>query len=394
MNKHIFIIAGEASGDEHAAKLIKELNSHSPNYFTFTGIGGTHMSQAGATVLYPLAQYGVTGFTEIFKQFNHIYTAYQQAKTYVINHKIDLLILVDYPGFNLRFAKLAKKHNIKILYYISPQIWAWKAKRIHIIKKYIDVMAVILPFEKSIYQKAGVPAFFVGNPLTETVKVTASIETLKNKYTLSVDKKLIGILPGSRNNEIKQLLPIMLQAAQELDKTHPNQLQFVLPLASSITPLSIRPFLTGIHFDLNVIYEHDSSIEIMACCQSIMVASGTASLQAALLYKPMVIIYKTSFVTYLIASQVMKCAYIGLVNLLANKMLVPELIQSDLTSVHLAREINRYISDWKYNHKVEQELKKISKMLENKSVDCKLEHLVFDLIEQDKVSIKDVSKSK
>lgn len=392
--KNIFIIAGEASGDEHAAKLINELKSLGPDTFSFSGIGGELMSKAGADILYPLAQYGVTGFTEVIKQFKHIQTAYTLAKNYIEKNKIDLIILVDYPGFNLRFAKFAKQKNIKILYYISPQIWAWKEKRIHTIKKCIDTMAVILPFEKEIYKKHNTKAYFVGNPLTETTRTFLTNQEVKTKYNLSQKKKIIGILPGSRVNEIKQILPTMLKSAKILDSKHPKQLQFVLPLASSLKLSNIEPYLKHINIDIKIVSKENCNIDIMSCCSALMVASGTASLQAALLHKPMIIVYKTSRLTYLIASQVMKCKYIGLINLLAGKMIIPELIQNDFNSSNLAKELNRFITDQKYNLKIEQQLKKISKMLENKSVDCKLAHLVFDLVEQERAPTKEASKSK
>ena len=389
MTKRIFIIAGEASGDEHAAKLIYDLKKETNHELTFSGIGGQSMTDAGVKILYPLAQYGVTGFSEVLKQFKHIRSAYKLAKNHILENKIDLLILIDYPGFNLRFAKFAKTQGVKILYYISPQIWAWKAKRIHTIKKYVDVMAVILPFEKILYEKAGIPCYFVGNPLTETTKLHQTPDQLKVKHNLNQSKKIIGLLPGSRKNEIKTLLPIMLDAANKLETKKPQSLQFVLPVASSLKEAMFQPYLSFYpELDLKLISTNNSGIEIICCSESIMTASGTASLQAALLHKPMVIVYKTTPLTFLVATQVIRCAYIGLINLLAHRMIVPELIQRDLTSHHLAEELYRFISDKQYNHKIEQRLKKISKMLEIKSVDCKLAHLVSDLISEEQSNNK------
>jgi lipid-A-disaccharide synthase len=395
MAKNIFIIAGEASGDEHSAELVRQLDSiNQTEPFVFTGIGGQEMASAGVSVLYPLAKYGVTGLTEVVKQFSHIRKAYNRAKAYITTHKIDLLILVDYPGFNLRFAKLAKKHNIKILYYISPQIWAWKAKRIHTIKKYIDTMAVILPFEKALYQKEEIPAFFVGNPITKTTQLTNTPSELKNKYNLSSNKRIISILPGSRPNEIKQLLPTMLEAACMLDKHHPQKLQFTLPIASSLNTALFEPYLSHCKLDIKLIQRDNCGIELMACADVLMVASGTASLQAALLYKPMVIIYRSSRLTYAIGTQVIQCAYLGLINLLGKKMIVPELIQDDLTALNLFTEVNRFITNDTYTLRIEQQLKKISKMLENKSVDCKLAQLVFEMLTNNQTSTKEASKRK
>ena len=392
-SKRIFIIAGEASGDEHAAKLISELKTTTAKPIEFAGIGGRQMANAGANILYNLAKFGVTGFTEVIKQFSHIRKAYKLAQNYIQQNKIDLLILVDYPGFNLRFAKFAKKHNLKILYYISPQIWAWKAKRIHTIKKYVDVMAVILPFEKELYDKENIPAYFVGNPLTQTTKLEQTPTQLKKHYNLLGPKKIIGILPGSRNNEIKQLLPTMLEACNKLNKAHPELLRFVLPVASSLDKNLLQEHLNNYNFDLTIITEDNCGVKVMACCDSLMVASGTASLQAALLHKPMVIIYRASTFTYFIARLVIQCAYLGLANLLANKMIVPELLQHNLTSENLFFEMNRFVIEKPYTHNLVQDLKKINKMLDNKSVDCRLAQLVFDMINSKQISMKDTSKS-
>lgn len=381
MPKHIFIIAGEASGDEHAAKLVLELKQEQTDQYTFSGIGGQNMVDAGVNLLYPLAQYGVTGFSEVIKQFSRIRKVFNLAKQYIQNNQIDLLILIDYPGFNLRFAKVAKSLNLKVLYYISPQIWAWKSKRIYTIKRYVDVMAVILPFEKALYEKEKIPCYFVGNPLTETTKLHHTQISLKHKYQLDKDKHIIAVLPGSRNNEVTSLLPIMLDAAALLTKKHPNKLQFIIPVATTIDRNLIQAMTQSYaSLSIKLIFENKASIEIMACANSIMVASGTASLQAALLHKPMVIVYKTSVITYAIASQVIKCAYIGLINLLANRMIVPELIQYDLTPQNLATELDKFISNKQYHHKIEQDLINTCKMLEIKSVDCKLAHLVSSLV--------------
>ncbi len=392
-NKKIFLIAGEASGDEHAAQLINELNQQKPELdINFSGIGGDKMAQAGMKLLYPLAQFGVTGATEVIKQFLHIRRAYKLAEHFIKTHTIDLLILIDYPGFNLRFAKLAKKHNIKILYYISPQIWAWKANRIHTIKRNVDAMAVILPFEKDIYQKANVPAYFVGNPLTKTCKLDKPKETLKKQFDLSNHKKIVGLLPGSRSNEVHQLLDTMIEAAQKLDQKLPQQLQFVLPIASSLDPSLIENMIKDLEIDL-ISIQHQSSLDIMACCDTLIVASGTASLQAALLHIPMVVVYKASRLTYLIATQVIQCAYLSLANLIPNRLVVPELVQDDYTVENVCTETMRFLCDTAYHAKTVQHLKKISKMLENKSVDCKLAHLVFEMLLNEPQSLKDASKS-
>lgn len=379
MNRRIFVIAGEASGDEHAASLIRTLKQTYPT-LTIHGIGGKCMEEAGATILYPLAQYGVTGLTEIIKQRKHISKAYQLAKAHIETQPVDLLILVDYPGFNLRFAKMAKRRGLTILYYISPQLWAWKPKRIHCIKANVDAMAVIFPFEKQIYQQANVPVYFVGHPLSERTSKPVPQPPEQSAKTR------IGIIPGSRPNEIHALLPVMLNACKLLHEKYADNIEFVLPRASTISEELINAYLTEFKLPLKVV-SNAPLPELLQNCHSVMVASGTASLEVALMHIPMVIIYRTSYLTYAIATQVIRCRYLGLCNLLAGKMIVPELVQQDLTPKHLFLELDRYLSNPSYHQHILQVLKNISIMLENKSVDCKLAHLVASMLRLPQVGI-------
>lgn len=393
MQKHIFIITGEASGDEHAAKLIRELNSQ-PGVppLKISGIGGDAMIEAGCEVIYPLAKYGVTGLTEIVQQWKHIRSAFRLGQNFISQNQIDLLILVDYPGFNLRFAKWAKSQGIKILYYISPQIWAWKAKRIHKIKQRVDMMAVILPFEKEIYAKHQIPCRFVGHPLTDQLQLSAPKADLMKRFGLSEAKRQIALLPGSRRNEIKQLLPYMATLAQSLDRKYPDQLQFVLPVASSLTPDILEPYIAGLSVDLKII-TNASTPDILSCSQLAIVASGTASLQAALLAIPSIIIYRASRLTYVVATQVIQCAYLGLANLIAGKMIQPELVQDDLNDKNLLLQADNLLNNRTVVQNIVRDLKKTSKMLENISIDCRLAQLVFQMLSITKTSIKDTSKS-
>ena len=392
MTKRIFFVVGEASGDEHAAKLINELSTYQQNDIEITGIGGQCMAKAGANVLYSLAQYGVTGFTEVFRQFKHIKTAFKLAKDYISKHPIDLVILVDYPGFNLRFAKVAHALGIKVLYYISPQIWAWKAKRIHTIKQYVDVMAVILPFEKKLYLSEQIPAYFVGNPISGINAKEKLLNNIRAKYNLLPHKRKVGILPGSRKNELKRILPTFLKAALLAQNTEGSPIQFIIPIASSLKPSDFQSYLCQYPMLDLVIIENENSTDVMACCDLLMLTSGTASLQAAILQKPSLIAYKTSFLSYLIATQVIKCRYIGLPNIITNEMIIPEFIQDDFTPENISKEVQILINNQTYYTKRVQQLKKVSEMLENKSVDCRLAELVFDLITIGQIPIKDASK--
>lgn len=373
-NPHIVIIAGEASGDAHAAKLIHELRSKNPN-LVVSGIGGQNMEQAGATLVYNLAQYGVTGFTEVFRHFKIIKDAFKRIKEHLKAVKPDLLILVDYPGFNLRLAKYAKEElGIKIIYYISPQIWAWKAGRIHHIKKYIDHMAVIFPFEKTIYQNAGVPVSFVGHPLQETIPQHYDMQHARQSLSLPEDQRIIALLPGSRKHEIESLLPVMLQTAQILSKHHANT-HYVVPIADTINEDAIKRFLKN--SDLNVTLIKGKAIDAMCAADFVIVASGTASLECALLKKPMCILYKSSTITYYLAMKLIKIKYLGLCNILSNAMIAPEFLQHDCKASEIARYIELYFSSPDLMTTQQNQLELLARSLASENSDCSLSDLVY-----------------
>lgn len=371
--KRVVIIAGEESGDLHAANLIQRLKITHPNIH-ISGIGGKHMSNAGAELVADLACYGVTGITEVLRHFKVIRNAFNAIKTHLKKHPPDLLILVDYPGFNLRLAKYAKeKLNLKILYYISPQIWAWKAKRIHLIKKCVDHMAVILPFEKEIYQKAGIPVHFVGHPLVEKITHTAHPSLYKEQLKLPQDKRLIALLPGSRVNEIERHLPVLRDTARLLHQQDAT-IHFVIPIAKTINAQHIESYFANTKIPITFIV--DKAIECMSAADFVIVASGTASLECALLEKPMCIIYKSSLLTYIAAMKLIKVRFLGLCNLLAKQMIVPEFLQYDCNSIELSKYIINFYSNSQYEQHMRAKLNKLKESMSNHSADCTLEDIV------------------
>lgn len=371
--KKVVIIAGEESGDLHAAKLIKQLKSTHPD-IKISGIGGKHMSDAGAELIADLATYGVTGATEVLRYFKIIRNAFNSIKAHLKNDPPDLLILVDYPGFNLRLAKYAKEElNLKILYYISPQIWAWKAKRIHLIKRCVDHMAVILPFEKDIYQQAGVPVDFVGHPLVEKMTKSANIESYREQLKLPQDKRIIALLPGSRTNEIERHMPILRDTALLLQQFDPN-IHFVIPIARTIKREKIEAYFLNSKLAITLI--NDQAIDCMNAADFVIVASGTASLECALLEKPMCIIYKSSMLTYIIAMKLIKVKFLGLCNLLANKMMVPEFLQYDCNPFELSKYIINFYADPQQEQHMKTQLFILKENMSSKKSDCTLESIV------------------
>lgn len=378
ITKRIVIVAGEESGDIHAAALIKQLKEAHKN-IQISGIGGKHMHAAGAELISDLAQFGVTGITEVIRHLKTLRQAFKAIKNHLEIVKPDLLILVDYPGFNLRLAKYAKDAlGLKIIYYISPQIWAWKAKRIHLIKRCVDRMAVILPFEKAIYEQAGVPVDFVGHPLVEKIPSFLDVSGARKQLELPEAAKIIALLPGSRRNEIERHMPILRDTAKILHKQEPN-LHFVVPIAGTIKPETIKNYFTN--ESLPISFMQGKAIDSMIAADFVIVASGTASLECALLGKPMCIIYKTSFITALVARMLVKVKYLGLCNLLANEMIVPEFLQEECKPIELSQYIANFYRDIEQPQKMINRLGELKESLSSKKSDCTL----FQLTERELV---------
>ncbi len=370
--KRIVIVAGEESGDIHAASFVRQLKTQNNN-FEFTGIGGKHMEDAGVLLLSDLARYGVTGLTAVFRHLWIIRKAFYAIKSHLEKNKPDLLVLVDYPGFNLRLAKVAKKMGIRILYYISPQIWAWKEKRIHTIHACIDRMAVILPFEKGIYEKAKVPVSFVGHPLIEKINHCKDIATARNLLHLPLDKRVVAMLPGSRINEIEKHMPVLVAAAEKLSQQF-EDLHFVIPIAGSLDPATVKHYFSK--STLSVSYINGKATDVVACSDCAVVSSGTASLECALLEIPMCIIYKGSRLNYYIAIKVIKVKYLGLCNLLQNEMVVPELLQDDCNPTELTRTLSDLLTNQEIKNRMQNRLKKIKLSLSAEQADCTIAELI------------------
>lgn len=371
--KHIVIIAGEESGDMHAAVLAQQLRVWDDN-LKISGIGGRHMQEAGVQLISDLARFGVTGLSEVIRHLRVIKKAFKAIKAHLQTTKPDLLILVDYPGFNLRLAKFAKQElGLRILYYISPQIWAWKANRIETIRACVDHMAVILPFEKTLYQQAGVPVSFVGHPLVEKIQPFTDINNIRDNLNLPAGKRLIAMLPGSRNNEIERHMPVLLATAEILSQQQ-DDIHFVIPIAGSLNPTLVKNYFAkskvGISFVLG------RAREVIACSDCVVVASGTASLECALLEKPMCIIYKSSLVSYIAAMKLIKVKYLGLCNLLQNEMVVPELLQYDCNAIELTRTLNELLSNTEVKERMLKCLKRLKSSISSEQADCSLLTLV------------------
>lgn len=334
-NKTIMIIAGEASGDMHGANLVREMLKINPA-LNFYGIGGNKLREEGVKLFANASAMAVVGLTEVISKFGTLFRIIRQVKKSLDEMKPELVILIDYPDFNLYFvAPAAKKRNIKIFYYISPQVWAWRKSRINKIKRLVDKMAVILPFEVDTYAVKGFVVDYVGHPLLDLVKPAYSKQESRKMFNLDESKTTIGLLPGSRVTEVKKLLPEILRAAEILARRIPN-VQFVLPLADMLDEKIVAEITSRFSVKVRVIAGH--TYEAISCADLAIVASGTATLETALLGVSMIIIYKISPLSYFVGKLFIRIKNIGLVNIIAGKTIVPELIQGKANAQSIASE--------------------------------------------------------
>lgn len=347
LSKHLVLIAGEESGDQHAAKLLKTLKQTMPNLVT-SGLGGAHLQAQGMNCLLDLTKLAITGVTGVLGHLSAIRDAFFRIKQHLLDTRPDLVILVDYPGFNLRMAKWIKQHlNCPVIYYVSPQIWAWKAKRIETIRKYVDHMAVILPFEYDLYRSQNIPVTYVGHPLMDSLAKVPNLSACREHFSLALQQKILALCPGSRTMEISRLMPVMVRSLKLLQQRQPNlDLKLVIPVAKSIDPEFINRFCQDLCFPYELI--EGQAQMVMQAADAVVVASGTASLEAALLQKPSCIIYKSSWINYYLARRWMKVKYLGLANLLLNQMAIPELLQMDCEDIELSKMIENILfsPDW------------------------------------------------
>jgi len=357
-NKNILIIAGEDSGDLHGASLINELKKIDSNINIF-GIGGDKMKAAGMHLIYHVNKMAFLGFVEVLKHLPFIRKVQKDLIEYVKEKEIKTAVLIDYPGFNLSIAKKLKKLDIKIVYYISPQIWAWGAGRTKKIRKVIDKMLVVFPFEENFYNQSGVNVEFVGHPLLERIKDYNFLtkNELYQEFGLEKDKEILLILPGSRIHEVEKILPESIKAAKKIAEEF--NMQIVVACAPNIDDNIFKTARNNDEFKVVKGYTYDlfkySTVGI--------VKSGTSTLEAALFELPIVIVYKTSYLTYLIGKRLIRVDNIGMVNIIAEETVVPELIQENVTQERVYAELKKILSDKKLLLSIKKKLSGIKPKL-------------------------------
>ena len=320
-NNKIFIITGELSGEMHAAHLVKSLKERFP--FQFSAVGGKRLMESGVDIICDYQNISITGISELFSKITHIYSAWRIVRKHIRETRPALIILVDFPGFNLRMARFAKKLGIPVLYFIAPQIWAWKKKRIQTIKRYVDRVICILPFEKALYDQHGIDAVYVGHPFVNTVKPSLSREKFLEQIHSDGSNPIITIMPGSRQNEITKHMPVLLKTVTIMKKSLSGMV-VVLPLADNIEMDVLAPFKDSLG-DTVIIKKH--AYDALAYCDMAIAASGSVTLEAAILKTPTIVIYRISSLSYLVAKMLVKIQFISLPNVIAEKAVFPEFIQ-------------------------------------------------------------------
>ena len=354
----ILIVTGEASGDLHGANLAKAIWALDPKV-ELVGIGGAAMRAAGVTLVPGVPHLDVMGLIGI-SAVRAMVQRIRAIRRVLKAEAWDLVVLIDNPGLNFHFARVAKAAGRRVLYYIAPQIWAWRPGRIKWIQRRVDHVVVILPFEPQLYRRAGVRCTFVGHPLLDAVASNYDRGALRRRFDVEEGTSIVGLLPGSRVAEITMLLPVLLETAVKLAEIAPRT-RFILAQASSIEDNLLQGLLERSAVPVRVV--RDQASEVMAASDVLMIASGTATLQAAVVGTPMVLLYKTTPLTYRLARWLIRVKWIGLVNLVAGRSIVPEIIQDEATADRLSREVHRLLTDSKAYNEMKQGLEQVRQSL-------------------------------
>ncbi|MEM7294397.1 MAG: lipid-A-disaccharide synthase, partial [Pseudomonadota bacterium] len=373
-SKHVMILAGEASGDLHGARLVEKLRQHDPS-MRLSGMGLHRLREAGVELLVDASSIAVMGLLEVLRRWPTIRRALNTIEEAIERECPDVLVLIDYVEFNLRMAAVAKRAGVSVFFYISPQVWAWRPERVEKIGKLVDQMAVVFPFEVDIYQRAGVPVDYVGHPLSGRVHASTTRSEFILQLGIDEGKKIIGLLPGSRLQEVNALVPIMLDVAKQLISKH-RDLHFVIPCAPSVDPglIERQARAQGIQ---SLTALSGQAYDVMAHSTSIVIASGTATLEAAMIGAPMAIVYRVSPISWLWMKRKLIIQKVGLANIVAQEDVVPEFIQDDCRAELIAPEIDRQLTDSDYRNQMIEKLSRVNALLGDKDAASEVARCVF-----------------
>jgi lipid-A-disaccharide synthase len=341
VSRAILIVATEASADLHAARVLQELRRLRPGVEAF-GVGGPQLRAAGLEALRRAEELSVMGIAEVLPRLATIIGILRQVAAAAAARRPAVALLVDAPDFNLRLARRLKRLGIRVVYYVSPKVWAWRRGRVRTIARVVDRMLCILPFEERFYQGSGVSARFVGHPLVER-PLPGPPAGYRAALGLAPGRTTVALLPGSRRSEVRRIFPPMLEAAERIRERHPDA-QFVVPVAPTLGVEELRPYLAS-HATLEVTLAPAATEAALGAADAALVKSGTSVLETALMLRPMVVVYRLSWITYLVARLFVRLAHFGLVNLLAGRAVVPELLQRQASPERMAAEVERLLED-------------------------------------------------
>ena len=370
----IMMITGEASGDLHGSGVVSELKRRKPDCDIF-GIGGDKMQAAGMELIYHVRELSIMGFWEVVQHLPLLRSVERTLVALLIARKPDVLVLIDYPGFNLRFARAAHKRGIKILYYISPQVWAWNPGRVRKMKGVIDKMLVVFPFEIEVYRKEGIDVEFVGHPLLEVLNEPQGRPEFCKRYGFDERKSIVGLFPGSRRQEIERIFPAMIGAARMLNTELGAQI--AVGVASVLERDFMKSFLRD---DFPVQLIHNATYDVMKNSDVALVTSGTATLETACFQTPMVVVYKTSWLTYIIGRLLVRIKNIGLVNIVAGKKIVPELLQSSVNPLRLGNEVAAMLANESLRGKIVNDLSAVKEKLGTRGASVRVAESVLSMV--------------
>ena len=373
----VMIIAGETSGDHHGAMLVAAMRQIDDN-IVFFGIGGRAMAQQGVQIVVDAANLSVVGITEVFSRLRSLLGGMRTVKRAVAEKRPDLVILIDFPDFNLHMARHVKGYKIPVLYYISPQLWAWRSGRIKTIRRYVDRMAVILPFEKEFYDRHGVPVTFVGHPLLDHTPPPVK-KTVDNPDEDKKEKPTIGLLPGSRGQEIRRNLPVMLAAASRLSRGNKG-FSFVVSVAPGIDSDWIEAFIRPYRGTVDIEAERAGVEKVLTRSCLAVAASGTVTLEAAIYGVPMVIVYRVSPVSFFLGRSLIRVKFIGLANIIANRPIVPELIQHDATPGNIASVVSAILGDGRKYEQTREDLRWVREQLGEPGASRKTASIAYSMM--------------
>ncbi len=382
MHKRVMMVAGEASGDLHGADLAKELRALLPETEIF-GMGGVRMAEQGIHLLARCAKSSVVGSVEVLGSAGAIAQSFRRLHRALKSERPDLLILIDFPDFNLLLGRFARREKIPIIYYISPQIWAWRPGRIKTIRRLVDQMLVILPFEEELYRRAGVDVHFVGHPLLDQTVTVLSREEFRLQLGVLDGRRLIGLMPGSRSAEVLRHLPLMLKAALLLRREDP-ELEFVISQANSIDDETMGALIPPEAAKWRI--WKGRSCDLMNAADLLIVASGTVTLEASILGIPMVIIYSLSWPSWLLGKLLVRVSHVGLVNLLLGREVVPELLQRAARPEGIAQVVGVLLKDGRRREAMGEELLSVRSLLGEKGASRRAAMHIAHFLESEALS--------